>query len=121
MDDPIERLREICLALTEATEKEAWGEPTFRIRDKIFAQVSNNHHDDRVAVWCKAPAGVQEMLVKGDPTRSFRPPYVGHKGWIGVYLDVEVDWDELADIVEESYRMTAPKRLLAERDAARAG
>ena len=67
--------------------------------------------DGRMAVWCKAPPGVQAVLVSADPARFFKPPYVGHKGWIGVYLDVEVDWLELAGLIEESYQMTAPKRL----------
>lgn len=109
--DPLGRLRTICLALPEATEKEAWGEPTFRVRDKLFAMYTNNHHGDgRVAVWCKAPPGVQEILVGADPERFFVPPYVGHKGWIGVRLDVKVDWQEVAEIVQDSYRMTAPTR-----------
>ena len=112
--DPLERLRKICLALPEATEKIAWGEPTFRVRDKMFGMFTNNHHGDgRVALWCKAPEGVQEILVSADPRRFFVPPYVGHKGWIGVRLDVDVDWDEVADLVKDSYQMTAPKRLVA--------
>jgi len=114
-DDPLDRLRGICLALPEAIEKAAWGDtPTFRVRDKIFAQYEANHHrDGRMALWCKAPPGMQEMLVGSDGERFFVPPYVGHHGWIGVQLDGEMDWDEVADLVEESYRMTAPKRLIA--------
>ncbi len=112
--NPIARLREICLALPKAIEKEAWGEATFRVGGKMFAMTDDNHHDSgRVAVWCKAPLMVQEILVNSDPERFFRPPYVGHKGWVGVRLDVKVDWDELANIVADSYRMTAPKRLWA--------
>jgi hypothetical protein len=64
-------------------------------------------------MWCKAPPGAQDILVNSNPERFFVPPYVGHHGWVGVWLDVEIDWDEVADLVEESYRMTAPKRLLA--------
>jgi len=116
--DPIDRLRKICLCLPEATEKEAWGEATFRVGGKMFAMTDNNHHDSgRVAVWCKAPAMVQEILVDSDPARFFVPPYLGHKGWVGVRLDVKVDWDELASIVEDGYRMTAPKRFAAPRGA----
>ncbi len=112
--DPIDRLREICLALPEAIEKEAWGEATFRVGGKMFAMTDDNHHNSgHVSVWCKAPLMVQEILVSSDPERFFRPPYVGHKGWVGVRLDVKVDWDELASIVADSYRMTAPKRLSA--------
>ena len=93
--DPLSKLRTLCLALPEAAEKIAWGEPTFRVRDKIFAMYDNNHHEaGHIAVWCKAPPGVQEILVNADPKKFFRPPYVGHKGWIGVRLDRHVDWDE---------------------------
>jgi hypothetical protein len=119
--DPLSRVRKICLALPEATEKEAWGEPTFRVKDKLFAMFTNNHHGDGiVGLWCKAPPGIQEMLVGADPQRFFRPPYVGHKGWTGIRLDGEVDWEELAELVADSHRMTAPKRLLAKLEAATA-
>ena len=112
--DPLVRVRTICLTLREATEKEAWGTPTFRVREKMFVMYVDDHHGDgRVALWCKAPPGTQELLVEADASRFFVPPYVGHKGWIGVRLDVHVDWDEIADIVQDAYRMTAPKRLAA--------
>ena len=84
---PIDRLRKICLALPEAEEKEAWGDPTFRVRDKIFAMEKRG--DGRISVWCKAPEGSQMVLVGADPKRFFVPPYVGHKGWVGVRLDDE--------------------------------
>jgi hypothetical protein len=120
--DPLGKLRALCLALPEATEKEAWGEPTFRVRGKIFAMYDNSHHGaDRVAVWCKAPPGVQEILVAADPKRFFVPPYVGHKGWIGVRLDLDVDWEEVEDVLADSYRLTAPKRLLTSFDRGRLG
>lgn len=112
-DDPLHRLRKICLALPEATEKEAWGEPTFCVRGKMFAMCNGVYHNDPLAMWCKAPPGVQEILVGAAPKRFFVPPYVGHKGWIGVRLDVKVDWDEVADLVEDGYQMTAPKRRAA--------
>ena len=110
-DHAIDRLRTICLALPEATEQETWGDPTFRVRGKIFAMPKSG--DGRPAVWTKAPPGVQGMLVGADPARFFVPPYVGHHGWVGVRLDGAVDWEELAELVEESYRRTAPKRLAA--------
>jgi hypothetical protein len=119
-NDPLPRLRKICLALPEATEKEAWGVPTFRVGGKMFAMYTNNHHGDGiVGTWCKAPPGVQEMLAGANPKRFFRPPYVGHKGWLGVRLDGKVDWDEVAEILEDGYRMTAPKRLCAPLDGKR--
>lgn len=105
------RLRAICLALPEATEKEAWGDPTFRVRDRIFAMAKAG--DGRPSLWCKAPAGSQEILVGADPARFFVPPYVGHKGWIGMRLDDGPDWDEVAFLVGRSFRMIAPKRLAA--------
>ena len=108
---PIDRLRKICLALPEAEEKEAWGDPTFRVRDKIFAMEKRG--DGRVSIWCKAPPGSQMVLVGADPDRFFVPPYVGHKGWVGVRLDNDPDWDEVAEIVRRSYRLTAPKKLVA--------
>ncbi len=105
------RLRKICLALPEATEKQTWDLPTFRVREKIFTMYVL--HDERPAIWCKAPPGAQTILVNADPTRFFVPPYVGPKGWIGVRLDVATDWPEIDDLVTRSWRMTAPKRLVA--------
>lgn len=108
---PIDRLRAICLALPEAVEKEAWGDPTFRVRDKIFAM--EKHGDGRSSLWCKAPPGSQHVLVGVDPERFFVPPYVGPSGWIGVRLDGAPDWKEVAVLVKRSYRLIAPKRLAA--------
>lgn len=112
---PTERLRAICLALPEAVEKETWEEPTFRVRNKIFA-LQQHDQDGRVAFWCKAPPGSQEVLVGADPQRFFVPPYLGCRGWVGVWLDGEPDWDEVAALVTRSYRLTAPKRLAARLD-----
>jgi hypothetical protein len=114
--DALSRLRGLCLALPEATEKISHGEPTWFVR-KVFVTFANRHHDDRVAFWCPAAAGVQEALVSSDPRRFFRPPYVGVRGWVGVYLDVpDVDWDEVAELVVDAYRSVAPKRLVARLD-----
>ncbi|MEA2602480.1 MAG: hypothetical protein QOF89_3472 [Acidobacteriota bacterium] len=116
--DPLETLRSLCLALPETTERISHGEPTWFVRGKkTFVMYSNHHHDDRLAFVCAAPDGAQEMRVGTEPERFFRPPYVGHRGWLGVYLDVPVDWDEIADIVVDAYRQVAPKRLVAELDA----
>lgn len=110
--NPTDALRAICLALPETEEKQAWGDPTFRVRDKIFAMEKRG--DGRISLWCKAPLGSQEILVGADPDRFFVPPYVGHKGWIGMRLDNDPDWDEVATIVTRSYRLIAPKRLAAQ-------
>lgn len=106
---PLNRLRAICLALPEAAEKEAWGDPTFRVRDKIFAMYKTG--DGRKLFWCKPPEGSQAVLVGADPKLFFVPPYVGHRGRIGMRLDVKLDWKEVAAIVKRSFRLTAPKRL----------
>lgn len=107
----LERLREICLALPDATEKEAWGEPTWRIRDKIFAMQKGNYPDGRPSVWMKAGEGVQEMLLATDPESFFAPPYVGHKGWIGIWMDTpRIRWPLVADLIAESYGLVGPKR-----------
>src|SRR5690606_40528192 len=99
----LERLREICLALPEATEKEAWGDPTWRIRNKIFAMAKGNYPGGRPSVWMKARDGVQEMLLATDPDRLFVPPYVGHKGWIGVWMDTRRSkWSMVGELSAES-------------------
>jgi hypothetical protein len=108
----LDRLRAVCLDFPEAVEAGGVGDPTFKVRGKIFAM--QHGHEGRPSAWLKAADGVQELLVGSQPARFFRPPYVGHHGWVGTWLDVEQDWDELADLVEESYRMTAPKRLVAQ-------
>ncbi len=119
-DDRLARLREICLRLPETTEKVAWGDPTWRIRDRIFAMQKGNYEGGRPSVWLKAPEGAQSMLVDGDPKRFFVPPYVGHKGWVGIYLDGKrIDWVLLVDLIEESYRLIAPRRLAAKLDVGR--
>ena len=109
---PIDRLRAICLRLPEAAEKETWDLPTFRVRDKIFVMAIIG--ETPLALWCKAPPGSQTILVGADADRFFVPPYVGHKGWIGVHLDRRVKWAEIASLVKRSYCMTAPKRLWME-------
>jgi hypothetical protein len=114
--NPLQRLRSICLALPEAHEAEAWGEPTFRVRNKLFAMyadAANHHGDGRRAVWCKATPLTQDLLVRANPDRFFVPPYVGPSGWVGIYLDRATDWKGLADLLRDGYRMIAPKRLLS--------
>jgi predicted DNA-binding protein (MmcQ/YjbR family) len=121
-DDPddatLERLRAICLPYPEVAETGGVGSPSFKVRDKIFAMrhPMRQPSGDRPSVWCKARPGLQAALVGAAPERFAVPPYVGHRGWIAIYLDGDVDWEELADLIEESYRMTAPKRLAAQLD-----
>ena len=108
---PLTRLRAICLALPEAIERETWDIPTFRVREKIFVMFTADN--GAPSLWCKAPRGVQTILIEAAPERFFRPPFVGHKGWIGVRLNGAVDWGEVFELVRRSYEMTAPKRLLS--------
>lgn len=112
---PVTRLRRICLALPEAHEVEAWGEPTFRVRNRMFATFANadTHGRGRPATWLKAGPGNQAVMVRAAPERFFVPPYVGPSGWVGVWLDGDVDWKELAALVADSYRLVAPKKLAA--------
>ena len=118
-DRILERIRELCLALPETSERPSHGGPTFFVRGRrSFLMVLTNHHGDgRFAMWCAAPPGLQSMLVDADPERFFVPPYVGHRGWLGVSLDRGLHWDELAGIVEDAYAEVAPKKLV---EAARA-
>ncbi len=121
-DDPLTRLRKICLALPESTEKVAWETPTFRIRNKLFAMFSSEQRGEgRIGVWCKGAPGAQDVLVGADPDRFFVPPYVGRNGWIGIYLDDGVDWNAVAALVTDSFVMTAPKRVAALLDGDRDG
>ena len=108
------KVREIALALPETTERLSHSAPSFFIRDKkTFVNFWDDHHGDgRLALWVAAPPGVQAQLAEQEPDRFFVPPYVGHRGWLGVRLDVDVDWGEVAGIIEDSYRQVAPKTLL---------
>ena len=110
------RIRELCLALPETSERLSHSAPTFFIREKrSFLMVLTNHHGDgRFAIWCAAPEGMQKLLVDADPERFFVPPYVGHRGWLGFRLDRPYEDDELAGIVEDAYAEVAPPKLVEE-------
>src|SRR2546425_9742495 len=119
--DPLETLRRLCLALPETTERISHGEPAWFVQGKkTFVMYADHHHDDRLAFWCAAPPGAQDVLVSSEPDHFFVPPYVGRHGWLGVYLDVPVDWDLISDLISDAYRTVAPKRLLAALDAPQA-
>ena len=106
----LRRIRQICLSLPEATEKEAWGSPTFRVKDRIFVMFVTDHHGDgRLALWLSAPSGAQAAMVEGDPRRFFVPPYVGSKGWLGVRLDRRPSWAVVAALIEAGYRQVASR------------
>jgi hypothetical protein len=105
----LEQLRAIRETLPDTSERLSHGAPGFFYREKrCFLMFMDNHHGDgRLAIWCAAPDGMQELLVGTDPAKFFRPPYVGHRGWLGVMLHDRVDWDEIAGIVEDAYATVA--------------
>ena len=116
-DTSLDRLRSICLALPEAHEVEAWGEPTFRVKNKLFAMyaAAGNHHGaGRESVWVKSTPVNQDLMLHSDADRFFKPPYVGPSGWIGIYLDKRPNWKTVAEILRDGYVLTAPKKLLAQ-------
>jgi predicted DNA-binding protein (MmcQ/YjbR family) len=111
--DPLERLRSVCLALPEAHEVEAWGSPTFRLRNKLFAMYASaddHHGGGRPGVWVKSTHVNQDLLLHQDPERFFSPPYVGPSGWIGIYLDKRPSWRVVAEIIRDGYLLIVPKR-----------
>lgn len=117
IDEPLSALRRLCLALPHTSERLSHGEPTWFVGEKrAFVMFADHHHDDRLAFWCAASPLAQQALIAANPKRYFFPPYVGHRGWLGVSLDVPVDWEEIGDLVVEAYRIVAPKRALAELD-----
>jgi hypothetical protein len=113
-DDPVARLRAICLALPEVSERLSHGEPTwFAGAKKTIAMLDDHHHrSEHLAFWAPSPPGVASELIDDDPDQFFKPPYVGPRGWIGVRIDRSPNWDEVAAIVADAYRLVAPKRLV---------
>ena len=114
-EEALERVRALCLGLPETVERISHGTPAFFIRGKknFVTFVDDHHGDGRLALWCNAPPGVQENLVDADREQFFKPPYVGVRGWVGVCLDRDPDWERVAEIIEDAYRTSAPKRLAA--------
>jgi len=120
--DPLGKLRKIIAAWPETSERLSHGAPTFWGGKKTFASFADNHHGDgRVAVWCKSTHLVQEGLVESDPEVFFVPPYVGPSGWLGIRLDRDVEWEVVRDLLEEAYRMVAPRRALRVLDGEASG
>jgi hypothetical protein len=119
-NDPLPRVRTLCAALPETTERLSHGAPTFFVRDKkTFVMYMDDHHGDgRLALWCAAAPGAQAMFIDSDPRHFFIPAYVGHRGWVGVRLDLDLDWDTVADMVDEAFRAVAPRSLLDRLDHA---
>jgi hypothetical protein len=100
----IERVRALCLGLAGTTERASHGRPAFFAGKRSFVMfMDNHHHDGRLALWCAAAAGVQAAVVGADPERYFVPPYVGHRGWVGVRLDRGLEWDAVAGVIEDAH------------------
>lgn len=115
--DPLTRVREIIESWPETREKISHGVPTWWGGRKTFAMFADDHHGDgRLALWIKSTADAQEDLVAMDPARFFVPPYVGPSGWVGMRLDRRPNWDAVAGLLEQGYRLVAPKRALKQLD-----
>jgi hypothetical protein len=114
----LEKVRKLCHALPETVERPSHSAPTFFAGGKkSFVMFHDNHHGDgMLALWCAAPEGLQDMLVDAAPEHYFVPAYVGHRGWIGVRLDRELEWDEIAGVIEDAWLSVAPKRLRRDYD-----
>ena len=117
-DDPLKRLRKVCLALPGAHEVETWGEPTFRVRNKLFAMfaAANNHHGGgRPGVWVKSTHVNQDLLLTLEPDRFFKPPYIGPSGWVGIYLDKRPSWKVVAEIIADGHSLIVKKTGIGNR------
>jgi hypothetical protein len=113
------RLRAICLALPEVTERPSHSAPTWFVQDKksFVTLWAHGHHNNQFPhLWCAAPPGVQADLIAAEPSRIFRPPYVGGRGWLGVRLDGAVDWTEITELCQDAYRVIAPAALVSRLD-----
>ena len=117
-NDPLSRLRAICMGFPDAVEKISHGEPAwFAGKGKLFASLDDHHHGaPHLSVWLPAPLGAQEALIESDPKRFWRPPYLGYRGWVAVVLDTKPDWEVVAELVEQAYRLVAHPKLVAKLD-----
>lgn len=116
--DTTHRVRQICTALPGVEERASHGSPAFFVGRQFVMLWPDGHHDRRTPhLWCAAPEGAQQELTAMAPPWFFVPPYVGHRGWLGVLLDGSVGWAEVAELCEEAYRAVAPRRRLAVLDA----
>jgi hypothetical protein len=119
---PLERVRRICLTLPDTNERASHGAPTFFIRDKrsFVSYMDDHHHDGRLALWCASSSDVQQMLATSRPEQFFAPPYVAHLGWIGVRLDRDLGWDEIARVIKDAHDVVAQKMSGPRHSATRA-
>ncbi len=110
----LRRVRGLCLALPETSERMSHGQPTFFIGGKTtFVMYMDNHHNDgRLALWCAATSEIQQMLIRSSPECYFMPPYVGYRGWVGVRLDRNLPWSEIAVLIEDAFLTVAPPQVI---------
>lgn len=107
----IEKIRKLVAKFPDMTEVLAWGEPTWRVKGKLFAQFDDHHHGSaHIAVWIPGAPGQQEALIESDPKRFFRPPYVGHKGWVAIVLDGRPKWGMVGALLEGAHALIAAKK-----------
>ena len=118
VEQALAQIRQISLGLPEVSERLSHSAPSFFIREKkTLAMFHSDHHGDgELGIWCPAPPGVQAQMVETEPDRFYVPAYVGHRGWLGMRLDRNPDWGEVAEVLVEAYRTVAPKKLVAELD-----
>ena len=110
----LERVRRICSALPETTERLSHGEPTFFVKNKVYVMFANNHHNDgHIAIWLPVPSGFQTALIEASPMTFFKPPYVGVRGWVGIELD-RISDNDLTFHIQVAWELTAPKRLVSQ-------
>lgn len=105
------RVRSICLALPGTSERASHGEAAFFVNKRSFLNTDSYHHGAaHFSAWVAAPLGAQDVLVRSDPAHFFVPPYVGHRGWVGVTLDNDPDWDEVERIIIDAHSLIAARR-----------
>jgi hypothetical protein len=119
-DDGLERVRAICLAFPEVTERLSHGSPAWFVRDRkafVYFWADGHHQHEFAHLWCAAPPGMQDEFVENEPEVFFRPPYVGHRGWLGVRMDRRLPWENVEALCREAYRTVAPVTLVRQFDA----
>jgi hypothetical protein len=108
--DALTRVRRICLEFADVTERPSHGAPTWFVRDKrafVTFWTHGHHQHDFPHLWCAAPPGAQEELIAANSAQFFRPPYVGHRGWLGVRMDGDLDWAEIGEVCADAYQAVA--------------
>ena len=103
------KMRAICLCLPDSKETPTWGQPHFRVGEKIFAGLGEQN-GVLTATFKLEMDHADAMVLRPGFSRA---PYVGHRGWVSADIGRVTDWDELGALIQESYRLIAPKKTLA--------